>query len=111
MRWSGVQFPPAAPVRPAAHGRLVAGSARGAKLSQCGAGMTPLLIQYKKINASRVYGNSSIQRAPHILSRVRALRPHSVVDYGCGQSRLADLIGKAGGPHVVPYDPAIPAHT
>jgi hypothetical protein len=72
--------------------------------------MTSLLAQYQEIHAGRVYGNTSVKRAPHILSRVRTLHPRSVIDYGCGQSLLADLIRKAGAGRVVCYDPAIPAY-
>lgn len=54
------------------------------------------------------YGATSIKKAPYILPYIGLLRPRSVIDYGCGQSPLADLISQRCGASVTRYDPAIP---
>jgi len=67
-----------------------------------------VLDQYRQLHAAGGdYGSTSIKRAPYILPHVRALRPSSVIDYGCGTSRLWTMIA-ACCPDVRRYDPAIP---
>lgn len=68
-----------------------------------------LIAQYREIHAQKVYGRSSevmvgyIQRPLDDLPKIR-----SVLDFGCGQSRLVDWIGAINGAKVYRYDPAIP---
>lgn len=69
-----------------------------------------MLEQYKQLHSTRKYGSSSKKVAPEILAHIRILRPDSVIDYGCGQSILPDLIAQSGVPLVKRYDPAIPAY-
>lgn len=69
-----------------------------------------LIEQYRQVHASRAYGKSSVKRAPYVLAHIRALKPGSVIDYGCGQSTLPDMIRDSGVATVARYDPAIPAY-
>jgi hypothetical protein len=69
-----------------------------------------LIEQYRQVHATSAYGQSSVKRAPYVLAHIRASKPDSVIDYGCGQSTLPDLIRGSGVATVVRYDPAIPAY-
>jgi hypothetical protein len=66
--------------------------------------------QYRQMHAAGRYGASSVNTAPYIIPHIRQLRPASVIDYGCGQSALPDMIQDSGVPTVHRYDPAIPAY-
>lgn len=70
-----------------------------------------LIDAYRDIHGSRVYGASSARQAPFIMHDVRALRPGSIIDYGCGQSPLIDMLGVTDSVERVRYDPAIPAYS
>ena len=70
---------------------------------------SPLIPQYEELHRTRAYGDTSAKGARWILPHIRLLRPRTVIDYGCGQSVLADIIA-ALGPTVIPYDPAIPEY-
>lgn len=63
------------------------------------------LDQYRQMHASGTYGASSARVAPFLIPHIRTLKPASILDYGCGQSVLPDLIGADR------YDPAIPAYS
>ena len=65
--------------------------------------------QYQQMHAAEEYGNSSARYAPFLIPHIRQLKPKSVIDYGCGQSALPDLIKAAGVPYVHRYEPAIAA--
>lgn len=68
------------------------------------------LDQYRIVHAAGSdYGSTSIKRAPYILPHVRALKPRSVIDYGCGTSELWSMIKDCGVPLVHRYDPGIPS--
>ena len=69
-----------------------------------------LTDQYRQIHSERVYGASSAKKAPYILPYVQMLEARSAIDYGCGQSVLADVIAERCGVRVTRYDPAIPAY-
>lgn len=68
-----------------------------------------LIDQYRQIHERKVYGRSSevmvgyIQRPLDDIPKIR-----SVLDFGCGQSRLVDWIGAINDAEVYRYDPAIP---
>jgi hypothetical protein len=67
-----------------------------------------LIEQYAVTHAQAIYGASSAMIAHHILPHVILSRAESVIDYGCGRSRLPDIIS-----HYAPctrYDPAIPEY-
>ncbi len=70
-----------------------------------------LVEQYRLLHAAAPgYGSTSVKRAPYILPYIHTLAPRSVIDFGCGQSALADIIAAAGVPQVVRYDPAIASY-
>jgi hypothetical protein len=70
-----------------------------------------LIKYYADIHSSREYGNTSIKNARYIRPDIKLLNPKSVIDYGCGQSPLVDMLGL--GPDTVTrrFDPAIPAYS
>jgi hypothetical protein len=73
-------------------------------------GNPDLIEQYKLIHANSVYGASSIKNLRFLRPEIQLLKPRSILDYGCGQSRLLDEL-KLGYPcELIRYDPAIPAH-
>lgn len=72
--------------------------------------MTDLIDQYRELHRTRVYGASSARFAPYLFPHIQDLAPHSVVDFGCGQSVLPDLVKASGVPDVTRYDPAVPAY-
>lgn len=67
-----------------------------------------LIDQYKEIHATRQYGDTSIKNLRYMRPQVRVLEPSSILDFGCGRSRLVDVLGEACGAEVTRYDPAIP---
>jgi hypothetical protein len=70
-----------------------------------------LISQYEELHRTGSYGNTSLKAAPWILPQIRSIKPCSVIDYGCGQSLLPDMIARLGIPEVARYDPAIPAYS
>jgi hypothetical protein len=65
--------------------------------------------QYRQIHGRERYGDSSLLKAPYIIPHIRALGARSVIDYGCGQSKLAEAIGSLPRVETVcRYEPAIP---
>lgn len=69
-----------------------------------------LIDQYKEIHATRQYGDTSIKNLRYMRPQVRVLGPATILDYGCGRSRLVDALGEACGAQVTRYDPAIPEY-
>jgi hypothetical protein len=67
--------------------------------------------QYRQLHSAENYGATSHKKAPFIVPHIRVLAPRSVIDYGCGQSTLPELIEAAGAETVRRYDPAIPAYS
>lgn len=68
-----------------------------------------LIDQYRTLHATKAYGATSARKAHYMIPHIRLLKPQSVIDYGCGQSALADMIRSSGIPDVCRYDPAIQA--
>jgi hypothetical protein len=68
---------------------------------------TYLIDQYQTLHSNGRYGATSVNRAPYILPHIQSLKPKTVLDFGCGQSRLFEKI-EALGSTVTRYDPAIP---
>lgn len=60
--------------------------------------------QYKILHSQGKYGVSSEKLYDDILPLVCELNPHSILDYGCGQSKLIDMLPI---PKKYRYDPAI----
>ncbi len=69
-----------------------------------------LIEQYRQMHRERAYGATSIKKAPYILPYIQLLKARSVIDYGCGQSSLAELISGGAVPTVTRYDPGLPAY-
>lgn len=73
--------------------------------------MLSLIGEYEKRHAriGKPYGNTGHNALPCVLPHVLALKPRSLIDYGCGRSDLAlRLARKASIERVARYDPAIP---
>lgn len=68
-----------------------------------------LIDEYSRLHATTDYGGSGHKVLPFLLPHVLAVKPASIVDYGCGRSNLALLLAdKAGIGSVAMYDPAVP---
>ena len=67
-----------------------------------------LVAQYAQLHQSQKYGQSARSAARSIELCLAEVKPGSILEYGCGQSQLHEILGKPG---VVfdRYDPAIPA--
>lgn len=73
------------------------------------AGNPELIEQYRQIHAARVYGDTSVKNLRFIRADIQLLAPRSILDYGCGQSRLLEALQLGYPVELVRYDPAIPA--
>lgn len=70
-----------------------------------------LVGDYEKFHAAGSYGETGWKSLPDILPHLIALKPRSLIDYGCGQSDLADIVSaKCGVELVGRFDPAIPMY-
>ena len=69
-----------------------------------------LIEQYRQMHREGAYGSTSIKKAPYVLPYVQMLKAGTVIDYGCGQSLLADLVSDRCGVKVTRYDPGLPAY-
>lgn len=72
------------------------------------AGDPNLINQYAQIHASEGYGNTSIKNLRLLRPEILIRRPRSILDYGCGQSRLANSLRLGYPADIHRYDPAIP---
>jgi Methyltransferase domain len=72
------------------------------------AGNPALIEQYRQIHASRVYGDSSVKNVRFVRADIQLLQPRSILDYGCGQSRLLEALQLGWPAQLLRYDPAIP---
>ncbi len=66
-----------------------------------------LIDQYKQLHLEKRYGATSLRLAPDLLPHIFERKPISIIDYGCGQSQLANFIIYCGIQKVCQYDPAI----
>lgn len=73
-------------------------------------GNSQLIEHYRQAHASRVYGTSSVKYLRYLRPEIGILRPRSVLDYGCGQSRFVDMLEIGYPLEVLRYDPAIPQY-
>lgn len=71
-------------------------------------GNQQLIEQYARLHANEAYGNTSVKNLRFLRPEIQLLRPRSVVDYGCGQSQLLELLGLDSPVKLTRYDPAIP---
>lgn len=63
--------------------------------------------QYKLIHKNKKYGFNSIRFINLIKLIINEIRPQMILDYGCGQSLLFDLIEQETGIRCDRFDPAI----
>lgn len=68
---------------------------------------TEHIEQYHQLHRTKRYGVSGYKFASHIKLCALELRPQVVLDYGCGQTNLADAVDFLGA-SFHRYDPAIP---
>lgn len=66
------------------------------------------LDQYSLIHKTKTYGNGSAKARRKIEPWVRVMKPQSLLDYGAGQSKTADLLRCKTLVIRDRYDPAIP---
>lgn len=71
-------------------------------------GNPELIEQYRQIHSARVYGDTSVKNLRFLRPEIKLLRPGSILDYGCGQSRLLESLRLGYPVELVRYDPAIP---
>jgi hypothetical protein len=73
--------------------------------------VTDLIDSYRALHAANTgYGTTGIKRLPYIMPYIQLAAPWTAVDYGCGRSAVADLVGAAAECAVTRYDPAIPEY-
>jgi hypothetical protein len=72
-------------------------------------GNPELIEQYRQIHATRVYGDTSVKNLRFLRADIKLLEPRSILDYGCGQSRLLEALQLGYPVELLRYDPAIPA--
>lgn len=70
-----------------------------------------LIDQYKHIHATRQYGDTSIKNLRYLRPQVRVRSPKTILDFGCGRSRLVEALGAAAGATITRHDPAIPEYS
>ena len=70
-----------------------------------------LIEQYRQLHAAAVYGATSIKNLRFLRPEIKLLRPRSILDYGCGQSRLLEGLNLGYPAELIRYDPAIPAYS
>jgi hypothetical protein len=70
-----------------------------------------LIAMYADIHSSREYGASSIKNLRYFRPAIKLLHPMSVIDYGCGQSKLLDHLDLPYPVQTRRYDPAIPEYS
>jgi hypothetical protein len=66
---------------------------------------------YSDLHKNKSYGNTSVKVLRFIRPEIKILAPKSVIDYGCGQSRLLDELDLGYQARFRRYDPAIPAYS
>lgn len=66
-----------------------------------------LVSQYSQLHQTKRYGHTANSYAPHVRACVVDLRATRVLEYGCGQSSLGEILATPGL-EWKRYDPAIP---
>lgn len=74
-------------------------------------GNQDLIAQYHQIHKSQSYGDTSVKNIRFFRPEVKLLGPRSVIDYGCGQSSLLEMLDLPDGVELARYDPAIPDYS
>ncbi len=66
---------------------------------------------YQEMHATRFYGSSATElHLATVATVVKAHKPQSILDYGCGRSDIAAHFWLDGARRIDRYDPAIPAY-
>ncbi len=73
-------------------------------------GNQDLIDQYKRVHETESYGDTSVKNLRFLRPEIKLLRPASIIDYGCGQSQLLDVLDLGYPVKLVRYDPAIPQY-
>ncbi|MEM8741010.1 MAG: methyltransferase domain-containing protein [Pseudomonadota bacterium] len=73
-------------------------------------GEADLIDFYRNKHATEAYGDTSVKYLRFLRPEIALLHPRTVIDYGCGQSRLLDILADSIGFRGLRYDPAIPDH-
>lgn len=71
-------------------------------------GREDLIEYYRNKHATEAYGDTSVKYLRFLRPEIALLKPATVIDYGCGQSRLLDLLARDIGFRGIRHDPAIP---
>jgi hypothetical protein len=69
-----------------------------------------LIDQYRQVHAASIYGTTSVKNLRFLRPEIKLLKPRSILDYGCGQSRLIDMLDVGYPVELYRYDPAIPTY-
>lgn len=72
-------------------------------------GNPELIEHYRQIHKTSAYGTTSVKNLRFLRPEIVLLRPQTILDYGCGQSQLLDLLALGYPAMLARYDPAIPA--
>jgi hypothetical protein len=64
---------------------------------------------YQQLHAHAAYGNTSVKNLRFLRPHLTLRQPASLLDYGCGQSRLLEALEMDENVQLTRYDPAIPA--
>ena len=67
-----------------------------------------MIEQYKEIHSKKRYGTTACRTLKYYEDFIKALKPQSALDYGCGQGGLLNHLKYI--PKRVQYDPAIPEY-
>ncbi|MEM9048906.1 MAG: methyltransferase domain-containing protein [Pseudomonadota bacterium] len=71
-------------------------------------GRDDLIAYYRNKHATEAYGDTSVKYLRFLRPELALLKPRTVIDYGCGQSRLLDILATDIGFRGIRFDPAIP---
>lgn len=69
-----------------------------------------LVSQYAELHATKAYGASGSEFSLQLQVCFLDLKPRKVLEYGCGQSKLNEILSSEGT-EWIRYDPAIPEHS
>lgn len=69
------------------------------------------LDYYRQKHSSENYGDTSLKYLRFLRPEIRDLGPKSILDYGCGQSRLINVLAESLNVETARYDPAIPEYS
>jgi hypothetical protein len=62
---------------------------------------------YSGVHRSAIYGNTSVSKWPFVAAIIKTIGAKRILDYGCGQSRLFELLNRKLGVSTQRYDPSV----